>query len=111
MTSGQHILRTFGNPIVKVSHRQSYDVALKAAYLTLQLLDLGLTLMAARHGFAELNSFMRASMSLPYHLAILKCGIPLLICWFIPGKLLIPAIVLLGGVVGWNIKELVCLAF
>jgi hypothetical protein len=29
----------------------------------------------------------------------------------VPGRLLIPAIILLCGVVGWNVKELVCLVF
>jgi hypothetical protein len=111
MTINQYILGPLGHSTVNANHWKSHDVILKAVYLSLQLLDLGLTLMAARLGYAELNPFMRASLSSPYQLAIIKCGIPLLIGWFVPGKLLIPAIVLLGGVLGWNIKELLLLVF
>jgi hypothetical protein len=53
---------------------------------------------------------MRASLDSVYKLAIFKFGIPVLISWFVPGRLLIPAILLLGGVVGWNVKELISLA-
>jgi hypothetical protein len=96
---------------VKNNIWKSHDVILKAVYLSLQLLDLGLTIMAAHFGFPELNPFMRASLSSPYQLAIVKFGIPLLFGWLVPGKLLIPAIVLLVGVLGWNIKELLLLVF
>jgi hypothetical protein len=54
---------------------------------------------------------MRASLNSPGQLGIIKFGIPLLISWLVPGKLLIPAIVLLAGVVGWDIKELLLLLF
>jgi hypothetical protein len=111
MTINQFISGPLGHSTVNGNHWKSTDVILKAAYLSLQLIDLGLTIMAARLGFPELNPFMRASLSSPYHLAIIKVGIPLLIGWLVPGKLLIPAIVLLGGILGWNIKELMLLVF
>jgi len=111
MTIGQHILRPLGNSIVKVNHWESRDIILKAAYLSLQLFDLGLTIVAMRLGYPELNPFMRASLASPYQLGIIKFGIPLLISWLVPGKLLIPAIVLIAGVVGWDIKELLLLLF
>ena len=111
MTINQYILGPLGHSRVKGNSWKSYDVILKAVYLSLQFLDLGLTLMAAHLGFPELNPFMRASLSSPYQLAIIKLGIPIFIGWLVPGKLLIPAIVLLGGVLGWNIKELLLLWF
>ena len=95
----------------KISRWNSGDIALKVAYLSLQMLDLGLTLLAARLGFAELNPWMSAALASPVQLVIFKCAMPLLISWFVPGKWLIPAIALLGGVVGWNVKELLALWF
>ena len=111
MTINQFILGPLGHSTVKSNIWKSHDVILKVVYLSLQLLDLGLTIIAAHFGFPELNPFMRASLSSPYQLAIIKLGIPLLIGWLVPGKLLIPAIVLLVGVLGWNVKELLLLVF
>jgi hypothetical protein len=111
MASGQYILRPLIYPVGKNSRWESYDIVLKITYLSLQMFDLGLTLLAAHLGFPELNPVMRASLALPGQLAIFKFGIPLIISWFVPGRWLIPAIILLCGVVGWNVKELVCLAF
>jgi hypothetical protein len=111
MASGQYILRPLIYPVGKNSRRGTCDIALKITYLSLQMFDLGLTLLAAHLGFPELNPFVRASLASPGQLAIFKFGIPLIISWFVPGKFLIPAIVLLCGVVGWNVKELVILLF
>ena len=111
MTIAQFISGPLGYSGVKVKPWKSPDVVFRVVYLSLQLLDLGLTLMAAHSGFEELNPFVRASLASRYQLFIFKLGIPLVISWFVPGKLLIPAIILLGGVVGWNIKELLLLAF
>jgi hypothetical protein len=111
MTINQLILGPLGHSTVRGSFWKSLDIILKVVYLSLQLLDLGLTIMAARFGFPEINPFMRASLSSPYQMAIIKFGIPLLIGWLVPGKLLIPAIVLLVGVLGWNVKELLLLVF
>lgn len=111
MASGQYILRPPGYLAGKINRWESDDIVLKITYLSLQMLDLGLTLLAAHLGFPELNPWMRASLASPGQMAVFKFGIPLLISWFVPGKFLIPAIVLLGGVVGWNIKELLILLF
>ncbi len=109
MAISQYILRPPGYSAWKINRRDSCDIALRVTYLSLQMLDLGLTLLAAHLGFPELNPIIKATLNSTYHLAILKFGIPLLIILFVPGKLLIPAIVLIAAVVGWNIKELLLL--
>lgn len=111
MSIGQHITGPIGYIITKTNRRDMTDTVLKATFLSLQLIDLILTLVAARSGYPELNPVMRTSVDSLYKLAIFKFGIPLLISWFVPGRLLIPAIILLCGVLGWNVKELLCLVF
>ena len=111
MSIGQHIMGPIGYIVAKTNRRDTTDTVLKAVFLSLQMIDLTLTLVAARSGDPELNPVMKASLDSMYKLAIFKFGIPLLISWFVPGRLLIPAIILLCGVVGWNVKELVCLVF
>lgn len=100
-----------GYVVAECNKRDKTDTALKAVFLTLQLVDLALTLVAARSGYPELNPFMRASLDSVYKMAVLKFGVPLLVSWFVPGRLLIPSILLLCGVLGWNVRELICLAF
>ena len=78
----------------------------KAAFVLLNLLDMVLTLTAVSWGFSELNPLMRYLVTVPAMLVVVKFAIPLLIAWLAPGRLLLPAILLLSLVVGWNIKEL-----
>ena len=111
MSIGQHITGPLGYIVLKTKKRDRTDTILKAVFLSLQMLDLVLTLLAARSGYPELNPVMRGSLDSLTKLAIFKFGIPVLISWFVPGRWLIPAILLLCGVVGWNVKELVCLVF
>lgn len=85
------------------------SLVVKTTYLLLHQLDLALTVMAVASGLEELNPWMRNLLALPFHLAIIKLFIPLLIAWLVPYKLLIPATLFLLVVVGWNIKELVLL--
>jgi len=82
------------------------NITLKISYITLQLVDLVLTLWAMNLGYLELNPFMKGMLASPLQLAVFKFAVPLLIVTFVPGKLLIPAIMLLAAVVGWNVKEL-----
>ena len=82
------------------------DLTLKLTYLILQVLDLGLTLLAIALGGTELNPVMRASLSSPVQLAVMKVGLPLMLAWLLPGRFLIPAIAFLLLVLVWNIKEL-----
>ena len=110
MTIGQHIIGPINYIVTKTNRHDRTDTVLKAVFLSLQMIDLTLTVIAARSGYPELNPFMKASLDSVYKLAIFKFGIPFLISWFVPGRLLIPAILLLAGVVGWNVKELISLA-
>jgi len=107
----RNITGPIGYLIFKSQQRDRTDTVLKAAFLSLQLVDLVLTLLAARYGYPELNPFVRTSLDSIYKLAIFKFAVPVLISWFVPGRWLVPAIILLLGVVGWNVKELIMLAF
>ena len=78
----------------------------KASFVLLHQFDLVLTVLAVTLGFSELNPLMRYLVAMPFLLLIVKLAIPLLIAWLAPGKLLLPAIILLCLVVIWNIKEL-----
>jgi hypothetical protein len=78
----------------------------KLAFVILNFLDLGLTLLAISIGLSELNPLMRSMLGAPYQIYLVKMGIPLLLAWLLPGKLLIPAIALLAFIVGWDLKEL-----
>jgi len=111
MSLGQHIAGPIGYIVYKTRKRDRIDTLLKAVFLSLQLLDLILTLLAARSGYPELNPLLKGSLDSVTKLAILKFGIPVLISWFVPGRWLIPAILLLCNVIGWNIKELIFLWF
>lgn len=111
MSLGQHIAGPIGYIVYKTRKRDRIDTLLKAVFLSLQLLDLVLTLLAARSGYPELNPLLKGSLDSVTKLAILKFGIPVLISWFVPGRWLIPAILLLCMVIGWNIKELIFLWF
>ena len=94
---------------IKNYQGDSWNIILKVLYLSLQSIDLGLTVLAVQLGYPELNPFMRAALTSTSSLLIMKVFIPGLICWFVPGKYLIPGIALLAVIVGWNIKELVLL--
>ena len=83
-----------------------HGVAEKVSFVLLNQLDLFLTVLAASFGLSELNPLMRQLVTMPIMLVIVKCAIPLLIAWLVPGRLLLPAIILLSVVVVWNVKEL-----
>jgi len=78
----------------------------KFAFVLLNQLDLILTVFAMSLGFTELNPLMRYFLTMPLLLLVIKCFIPVLIAWLTPGRLLLPAIALMGFVVVWNMKEL-----
>jgi len=91
--------------------QEAKDIGLRISYVVLHQIDLVLTVLAVSAGFTELNPVMRSLLASPAQLAVFKVGVPLLIAWLLPGRLLVPAIVLISLVVGWNLKELllVCL--
>jgi hypothetical protein len=84
-----------------------YSFSEKVAFVALNLADLLLTVFAISLGLNELNPWVRELLGNPLHLVIAKCAVPAALAWLIPGKLLLPAILLLSFVVGWDIKELV----
>lgn len=79
----------------------------KLCFILLNFLDLGLTVFAVSSGLNELNPLMRHMLDAPYQLILVKMGMPILLAWLVPGKLLIPAAGLLAVIVGWDIRQLV----
>lgn len=83
----------------------------KVSFVFLNQCDLLLTIFATYLGFYEVNPLMRYLLTVPLLLVIMKLAIPLFIAWLAPGKLLIPSIILLLLLVGWNVKELLLFLF
>ncbi|OGO41101.1 MAG: hypothetical protein A2137_06385 [Chloroflexi bacterium RBG_16_58_8] len=83
------------------------DTAEKASFIILSTFDLTLTILAMYLGLAEINPLIRFLVGIPLLLLVVKLFIPVVIAWFMPGKLLLPSIAVLLLVVIWNIKELV----
>lgn len=82
------------------------DIFIKFGYVLLHQLDLVLTVQATSAGFLELNPLMNSILASPLHMVAVKVLAPLLIAWLVPGRLLVPAVLLLLGVMCWNLKEL-----
>ena len=78
----------------------------KVSFVLLNQLDLVLTIFAMSLGLFELNPLIRHLVAMPFLLVLIKFVIPLLIAWLAPGRLLLPAIILLSFVVSWNVKEI-----
>ena len=97
--SGFYGLLTLNGP-------DSRDNLYKVLYVFLQAADLGMTMMAAYSGYAELNPFVHSLLASPFHMILIKILIPLVIVILIPGKFLIPAVALQAFIIFWNIKEL-----
>jgi hypothetical protein len=85
-------------------------LGLRLAYVTLQMADFAMTLMAANAGFKEMNPVMRGMLGSPLELVAFKLVAPLAIACLVPAKLLIPALILLLAIIGLNVKELIALA-
>ena len=83
----------------------------KVAFISLNAVDLVLTLFAMNFGAHEINPLMRGMISSPLAIYTTKLIIPLILAWLIPGKLLIPSIAILLFVVGWDIRELLVFFF
>jgi hypothetical protein len=110
MALNQRVMGPIGRILAVCRRKDKADTALKATFLVMQMADLILTLVAARSGWIELNPLMRAQLDSIAVMALVKFLIPGLVSWFVPGRLLIPAILLLCGVVGWNLREMIVLA-
>ena len=89
--------------------RHSKEGYVKLSDVCLHPIDLILTVLASNAGFTELNPIMKGMLDSPLELLLVKFIVPLFIAWLVPGKLLLPAILLLTVVVGWNMKELLFL--
>jgi hypothetical protein len=83
----------------------------KIAFISLNAIDLVLTLFAMNIGANELNPIMRGMISTPMALYTTKLLMPLVLAWLLPGKLLIPSIAVLVFVVGWDARELLVFFF
>lgn len=110
MSTGQRTTGLLAYILTQGRKRDKLDTILKLTFLGLQLTDFILTLLAARFGWAELNPIMQGSTRSLAMMAIFKFAIPVVISYFVPGRWLLPAILLLGGILGWNVKEIICLA-
>ncbi len=71
-----------------------HDTGLKFGFIALIYLDVVLTFVALRLGFTELNPIMANLMGNPWALVVVKGAAPVVISWLIPGRLLVPAIML-----------------
>ena len=81
-------------------------VSIRVAYVLLHQADILLTGFAVSAGFKELNPVIRGLFDAPVQLVILKLIFPLLIAWLVPARFLLPALVLLLVVIGWNLTQL-----
>jgi hypothetical protein len=84
-------------------------LSIKTAYVLLHQADILLTSFALHVGAEEINPVIKASLSSPVILLVLKLFIPLVIAWLVPARLLVPAIVLLLIIVSLNLVQLAAL--
>ena len=82
------------------------NVAVKIGYVLLHQLDLGLTMLALTSGLHEINPLIRDLLAAPPQLVLIKLAIPIFTAWIVPSRFLMPAVVLLSLIIGWNVKEL-----
>jgi hypothetical protein len=80
-------------------------LGIKAAYVLLHQANILLTGFAVSVGAEEINPVIKASLGAPVYLLVLQLFIPLPIAWLVPAKLLIPAIVLLAVIIGFNLAQ------
>jgi hypothetical protein len=110
--------KTGGVALLWTEIRRYYTVAeykkglsLRIAYVVLQLADLLMTWFAVQAGYEELNPIVRGFLATPLQLVMFKFFVPLAMAWLVPSRLLLPALVLLMGIIGFNITELFLLLF
>ena len=87
------------------------EQAAKLLFIILNIIDLNLTLFAISEGATELNPLMQNLFNAPYRLYLVKLILPTFLAWLVPGKLLVPAVILLAFVIGWDIRELILLSY
>jgi hypothetical protein len=79
---------------------------LKLSFFLLQFADLTLTKTAVSFGLIERNPLIQHLLSLPFQLVMVKLLAPAFIAWIVPGKWLIPAVILLVLVTVVNFTQL-----
>ena len=84
----------------------AHGTGYKVTFLALAYLDLALTLYALSVGHVELNPLVAGLQDRPLGLLFVKVGMPVLIAWLVPARLLLPSIALLFAVTGWNVASL-----
>ena len=85
----------------------SRGTSYKVAFVALGLVDLFMTLYALSAGYTEQNPLFASLQDNPLGLFFLKVAGPLAIAWLVPARLLVPSIVLLLAVIGWNTSQLI----
>lgn len=82
----------------------------KLSFVVLHEMDILLTLCAVSVGLSELNPLMVRLLGVPVSLLAVKVVLPVFIAWLVPGKLLLPAILISLFMLIWNIKEFILFA-
>jgi hypothetical protein len=83
----------------------------KLLFILLCEFDLTFTVVAVSMGFTEVNPFMKFLICVPVLLIFIKLVLPVVIAWLMPGRLLIPSMVVLALVTIWNVKEIALFFF
>lgn len=108
MTTGKHALEILKIKTIHFLSPKERDSGLpfKIAFILLQATDVTVTHLAGSIGLYEYNPLMKDLLTSPLQLSIIKIAIPLLIAWLLPGKWLIPAILFLLIIVGFDGAQL-----
>ena len=83
-----------------------WDAYIRLGYVLLQQTDLAITAYGLSRGFTELNPFMRSLLASPVQLIAVKVVFPLIIAWLVPGKYLLPGLLLFVLVNLLNVLQL-----
>ena len=99
---GSGIMLTMLRSTTRVSDRAPW----KLGFVALAYLDLVLTLYAVQSGFTEMNPVMLRLLASPGELFLVKVVVPPLIALTVPAMLLLPSVLLMVLVTGWNLASL-----
>jgi hypothetical protein len=104
MTTAKHVMELLRIKTCRYLSPKERNSGLpfKIAFILLQMTDVTVTGLASAIGLNEFNPLMRQLLTSPLQLSIVKICIPLTIAWLLPGKWLIPAILFLLIVIGFD---------
>ncbi len=101
-TVREEIMLTMLRPTTTLS-----DGALwKLGFVALAYIDLVLTLYAVQSGFTEMNPVVLRLLTRPGELFLVKVVVPPLIALLVPARLLLPSVLLMVMVSGWNLASI-----